>query len=301
MYVYIYIYMYICICTLTYQRRLQRVTDFLLCVSALQHTATHCNTLQHPSAAECCLHAGHAITATHCNSRHRTATHCNIPQLQAAADIEAKASGNGGYSLGLTGVLDGGVALGNHRGVQLGNTEERDESMASDSGGQMENGGEERRVGGGGGRGGHREEGEEERWSGRGDGAVEDGEYGGRDKMAVKGKEGGELRGIGGKPLSDRHRVESTLKDKWNGLRYSLHHTATHCITLQHTATHCNTLQHTATHCTHCYTLLHAATGWFLRISTYTAAKNYACQHFRYPSKHVSVLVRVWIHVCVCV
>ena len=33
-------------------------------------------------------------------------------------------------------------------------------------------------------------------------------------------------------------------------LKYTLQHTATHCITLQRTATHCNAMQHDATHVT---------------------------------------------------
>ena len=47
----------------------------------------------------------------------------------------------------------------------------------------------------------------------------------------------------------------------------TMHHTATHCITLQHIASHCNTLYHTSTHCitlqhivSHCNTLYHTAT-----------------------------------------
>ena len=48
---------------------------------------------------------------------------------------------------------------------------------------------------------------------------------------------------------------------------HTLHHTATHCITLQHIASHCITLHHTASHCitlphiaSHCKTLHHTAT-----------------------------------------
>ena len=66
----------------------------------MQHTATHCNTLQHTGAAvrrTCDMNATHCntlqhttthcntlrYTATHCNTLQHTATHCNTLQLTA--------------------------------------------------------------------------------------------------------------------------------------------------------------------------------------------------------------------------
>ena len=63
----------------------------------MQHTATHCNTLQctattymyqeHTSWVTCAIYVAHCNTlqhaATHCNTLHYTATHCNILQHTA--------------------------------------------------------------------------------------------------------------------------------------------------------------------------------------------------------------------------
>ena len=47
---------------------------------SLQHTATHCNTLQHTA-----ITLQH--TATHCNTLQHTATHCNTLQLTATPQV----------------------------------------------------------------------------------------------------------------------------------------------------------------------------------------------------------------------
>jgi len=57
--------------------------SMLTCEYTLQHTATHCNTLQHRvySVWVCSLVSTHCNTlqhtATHCNTLQHTATHCN--------------------------------------------------------------------------------------------------------------------------------------------------------------------------------------------------------------------------------
>jgi len=47
----------------------------------LQHTATHCNTLQHTAHCTTLLPSG--CPATHCNTLYHTATHCNTLQHTA--------------------------------------------------------------------------------------------------------------------------------------------------------------------------------------------------------------------------
>jgi len=62
-----------------------------LVTSALQHIATHCNTLQHNTTTIACSPSPHLLcntlqhTATHCNTLQHTATHCNtLPPLSHA-------------------------------------------------------------------------------------------------------------------------------------------------------------------------------------------------------------------------
>ena len=71
--------------TATHCKTLQRIClpqkSFYICLrtvanSTLQHTATHCNTLQHTATR--CNTLQH--TATHCNTLQHTATHCNTLQ-----------------------------------------------------------------------------------------------------------------------------------------------------------------------------------------------------------------------------
>jgi len=52
------------------------------CVTSLQHTATHCNTLHSNCMSECVTSLQHA--ATHCNALQRTATHYNTLQHTTA-------------------------------------------------------------------------------------------------------------------------------------------------------------------------------------------------------------------------
>jgi len=63
-------------CSLRQERKVWIIT--------LQHTATHCNTLQHTATHCCSLRQERKVwiitlqhTATHCNTLQHTATHCN--------------------------------------------------------------------------------------------------------------------------------------------------------------------------------------------------------------------------------
>ena len=57
--------------------------SMLTCEYTLQHTATHCNTLQHRvySVWVC------SLVSTHCNTLQHTATHCNTLQHTATQSI----------------------------------------------------------------------------------------------------------------------------------------------------------------------------------------------------------------------
>ena len=72
----------------------------------VQHTATHCNTLQHQLTKVCLSRAARAIkllhcstlqhTVTHCNTLQHTATHCNTLQ-HTATHKGVPAEGGSGY------------------------------------------------------------------------------------------------------------------------------------------------------------------------------------------------------------
>ena len=57
------------------------------CDMILQHTATHCNTLQHPASP--CNTLQH--TATHCNTLRHIPTHCNTLQHTATVKRQCQA------------------------------------------------------------------------------------------------------------------------------------------------------------------------------------------------------------------
>jgi len=53
------------------------------CNGGQDHTATHCNTLQHTATNVCGYNGGYDHTARHCNTLQDTATHCNTQQHAA--------------------------------------------------------------------------------------------------------------------------------------------------------------------------------------------------------------------------
>ena len=77
-------YVYVCVCamSLLYWKRDPRVISEQMYHElslSLQHTATHCNTLQHQCIMDC---------RSHCNTLQHTATHCNTLQHTAVCCSE---------------------------------------------------------------------------------------------------------------------------------------------------------------------------------------------------------------------